>query len=84
MSIVIEIPDTVASAIHIPEVRRKDELLQELAVTLYRNGYLGFGKAREMAGQSKLRFAYTLQAQNVPRHYGQEELDEDINYAGRQ
>jgi predicted HTH domain antitoxin len=82
MSIMIEISDQVARAIHIPESRKKAELLQQLAISLYQNEYLSFGKAREMAGQSKLQFAFTLQSHNVPRHYGADEFHEDLCYAG--
>jgi predicted HTH domain antitoxin len=42
---------------------------------------LTFGKARELAGMHKYEFGQILVENQIPRHYGQEELDEDLAYA---
>jgi hypothetical protein len=53
----LTIPRSVADALALPEGRKKRELLRELAVTLYREEMLSFGKARELAGQIRRRSA---------------------------
>lgn len=78
----LHIPRSVADAITLPEARKEEELRRELALTLYREGMLSFGKARELADLDKLAFAQLLGARGIERHYGAEELDEDLAYAG--
>jgi predicted HTH domain antitoxin len=77
----LDIPRSVADALSLPEGRKKEELRRELAVTLYREEMLSFGKARELAGLSKQEFGKLLGERSVERHYGQEELEEDLRYA---
>jgi predicted HTH domain antitoxin len=81
MSLVLGIPDSVAAAIRLPEQRIKEELLKELAVTLYAQGLLSFGKARELTGVSKYEFGVLLGRRGIERHYTVAELADDIAYA---
>ncbi|MBI2297991.1 MAG: UPF0175 family protein [Armatimonadetes bacterium] len=78
MSLVLEIPDSVAGALLLPPAEREERLRQELAVTLYALEILGFGKARELAELGHYEFGQLLGRRGVPRQYGQEELDEDL------
>lgn len=78
----IIIPDSVLQAIRLPEKRIKDELLKELAISLYSQEILSFGKARELAQLGKYEFGKLLGEREIERHYGQEELEDDIKYAG--
>ena len=55
MSIYLEIPDTVAQAMRLPDSERKQRLMTELAVSLYAQRILSFGKARQLAEMSKKR-----------------------------
>ena len=41
-------------------------------------GILGVGKARELAGVSKLEFYGLLKKEGVPLNYGEEDLKKDI------
>lgn len=75
------IPDSVLQAIRLPEDRIQDELLKELAVSLYDQGILSFGKARELAQLGKYEFGKLLGERKIVRHYGSEELEDDIKYA---
>jgi predicted HTH domain antitoxin len=75
------IPDSVAQAIRLPEDRMHEALLVELAVALYAQGILSFGKSRELAGLGKYAFGQLLGQRGVLRHYGQEELEDDLTYA---
>jgi len=81
MGIQLEIPEGVTQAIKLPEERMKRELLIELALALYSQGLLSFGKARELAEMPRYEFGLLVVKRGIPRHYGPEELEEDIAYA---
>lgn len=83
MGIRLEISDSVAKAIRLPEPSMHDDLLAELALALYARGVLGFGKARELADMPKLEFGRLLGVRGIPRHYGPEDLADDLEYARR-
>lgn len=83
MGIKITIPDSVAQSIRLPEERMASELLKELALSLYEQGLLSFGKARELAGMGKYEFGQLLGDRKIKRHYGLEELENDQAYARR-
>ena len=84
MSVELHIPDSVAEAIRFPEKGLADRLLVELAAALYAQEALSFGKARELASMSKYEFALLLGRRGLPRHYGLEELEDDLRYARSQ
>jgi predicted HTH domain antitoxin len=77
----IRIPDSVVQAIRLPENRIKQELLKELALALYSQGIVSFGKARELAGMEKYEFGRLLGHREIYRHYGADELKDDLAYA---
>jgi len=81
MALNLEIPDSIVQAIRLPEGRISEELFKELAVALYAQGALSFGKARELASMKKHEFGQLLGERGVSRHYGQDELEDDLNYA---
>jgi Uncharacterized small protein len=82
MGIQILISDSVLQAIRLPEQRVEQELRQELAIALYTQDLLSFGKARELAVMDKYEFGQLLGERGVLRHYTSEELDDDLTYAG--
>jgi predicted HTH domain antitoxin len=55
--------------------------LIELAISTYSQGLLSFGKGRELARLGKFEFAQLLGKRGIPRHYGQDELEDDLSYA---
>lgn len=77
----IEVPGDVYDSLSVPDDEREDVLRQELAVSLYREGILSVGKARELAGLSRREFHRKLGERAVDRHYTSEELDDDFEYA---
>jgi predicted HTH domain antitoxin len=77
----LSIPQSVWEALALPEGRKEQEVRRELAVALYREDMLSFGKARELAGESKRGFAHLLGRRGVARHYGEQELEEDLAFA---
>ena len=54
------------------------ELKRELAIYLFQQGKLSFGKAREMTGMSVLTFQQMLGSRGIPVHYDSEEYEEDL------
>lgn len=77
----LQIPRSVADALALPEGRKSEELRRELALTLYREEMLSLGKARELARMGKQEFGRLLGERKIERHYGPEELEEDLRYA---
>lgn len=77
----VRIPDDVFNALRLPLGEVEAELAKELAVTLYARGALSLGKARKLAGLTLWEFEDLLGKRRVPRHYGEEELAEDVAYA---
>lgn len=55
-----------------------DELKQELALALFQQGKLSFGKAREMAGMTVWDFQLLLGARKIPVHYDIEDYEDDL------
>ncbi len=84
MAIHLEIPDAVAQAMRLPAGEQERRVLVELAVTLYAQSILSFGKSRQLSGLSKFEFGMALGRRGIPRHYTEEELKDDLEYAGRQ
>ncbi len=77
----IEIPKNIVLSLKIPYDSVKRQLTEELAIHLYREGFLSFGKAREFASLSRWEFAERLGKKGIPRHYTQEDLEDDIRFA---
>jgi predicted HTH domain antitoxin len=84
MSLMLEIPDSVARALRLPPKEQRRHLKTELAVSLYAQGILTLGKACELAGMSKIEFGLLLSRRNIPRLYDEQDLQDDLSYASRQ
>ncbi len=55
------------------------ELKRELAIHLYGQDKLSFGKAREMSGMTVWEFQQFLGARKIPVQYDIEDYEEDIS-----
>lgn len=53
------------------------DLKRELALALYQQGRLSFGKARELAGMTVWAFQQLLGSREIPVHYDVEDYLED-------
>ena len=84
MSLQLSIPDSILQAIRLPEQCIQQDLLHELAVALYAQDLLSFGKAGELAQMDKYQFGQLLVQRGILRHYGSEEREDDLTYAHRQ
>jgi predicted HTH domain antitoxin len=80
----LSIPESIIQSIRLPESRVETELLKELALALYAQELLSFGKARELANLDHWQFSQLLGERAIPRHYSETELSEDLSYARRQ
>ena len=72
-AISIEIPREVIHATRMTP----EELRRELAIHLFQQGKLSFGKAQEMAGMTVWIFQQLLGSRGIPVHYGMEDYEED-------
>ena len=77
----LDIPESVASSLRLPISEVEPRLKTELAVALFAQGILPFGKACELAGLSRYVFADLIGGRNVPRHYTESEFAQDLEYA---
>jgi predicted HTH domain antitoxin len=84
MSIILEIPDQVAHALKVPASEQSEQLMIELALSLYARGMLSFGKARELTNLNHMEFSKLLGRREIPRHYSEQDLNDDISYASGQ
>ncbi|SPE36703.1 conserved hypothetical protein [Candidatus Sulfopaludibacter sp. SbA6] len=80
MSITLQVPDSVAWSLRLPEGEVEERLRCELALSLHAQGILSFGKAVELAAISRYEFALLVARRGIPRHYGPEDLAEDLAY----
>lgn len=72
-SISLDIPEQVVRATRMSE----DELRRELALHLFEEEALSFGKARELAGISAWDFQLLLGQRGIPVHYDVEAYEAD-------
>ncbi len=83
LKITLEIPEDVLSAMKLPEEEIERELRKELALALYQRGVLPLSKARRLAGVTRWEFEELLGQRQIPRHYAEADLEEDIRYGLR-
>lgn len=81
VKLTLEVPAEVIDAVKLPPSEVEGELRKELALALYRRGVLSLGKARVLARMSRWAFEELLGQRGIARHYGANELEEDIEYA---
>jgi len=72
-TIAIEIPREIIHATRMTP----EELRRELAIYLFQQGKLSFGKAREMAGMTVWAFQQLLGSRGIPTHYDLEDYEAD-------
>ncbi len=77
----LNIPDSVLQGLRIPEAEIAQRLRAELAIALYAQGALSLGKAAELAQVDRMSFGQLVGQRGIARHYGDQELAQDISYA---
>ncbi|KAF5432154.1 putative antitoxin, contains HTH domain [Candidatus Methanophagaceae archaeon] len=73
-TISIEIPREVLHAARMTPL----DMRRELAIYLFQQGRLSFGKAREMAGMTVWAFQQLLASREIPVHYDMKDYEEDL------
>jgi len=81
MTLHFDIPESITSSLRLPVPEMEPRLRTELGVALYSQSILPFGKASELAGISRLEFAALVGQRGIPRHYTEQELAQDLEYA---
>jgi len=76
--ILIEVPQKILRSAKIPPGEVNERFKQELALRLYEQRILTFGKARELIGLSKWEFSKLLGKAGIKRNYDLEELERDL------
>jgi predicted HTH domain antitoxin len=79
--LVLEISDELQAALRLPPGDLEKELRKELALALYQREVLSLGKARQFAGMSKWEFEELLGQRSIRRHYSEDDLQQDLEYA---
>ena len=79
--LIVEIPEDVGDALLLPPAERERELRKELALALYHRGVLALGMATRLAGIDRIDFERLLGERKIPRHYTEDDLRDDIDYA---
>ena len=77
----LDIPESIASSLRLPMPEVEPRLRTELALALFSQGILPFGKACELAGSSRFTFAELVTSRGIPRHYTDGDLTLDLEYA---
>jgi predicted HTH domain antitoxin len=81
MTVRLDIPESIAASLRLPSAGLEPRLRAELAIALYAQGILPFGKASELAGVSRYGFTGLIGQRGIPRHYTENELAQDSEYA---
>jgi predicted HTH domain antitoxin len=71
----IDIPQDILDSARLSPAALK----QELAISLYAQRRLSIGKARELAGMSLWQFRQLLASRELPAHYDETDLLEDLD-----
>ncbi|HWG20087.1 MAG TPA: UPF0175 family protein [Terracidiphilus sp.] len=81
MTVRLEIPESIAASLRLPAPEMESRLRAELAVALYAQGILPFGKGAELADVPRYGFVELVARREIPRHYTENDLAQDMEYA---
>ena len=77
----LDIPESIANSIRLPMPEVEPRRRLELALALYAQGILSFGKAAELAELTRFAFADLTGERSIPRHYTEQDLAQDLDFA---
>ena len=81
MALHLDISESVAGSLRLPVQEIEPRLRAELALALYAQCILPFWKASELAAVSRYQLAELLGQRAIARHYADDELAQDLDYA---
>ncbi|OGO25620.1 MAG: hypothetical protein A2W33_04570 [Chloroflexi bacterium RBG_16_52_11] len=73
--ILFEVPQDILDSARLTPAQLKSEL----AISLYAQGRLSIGNARELAEMSLWEFRHLLASRRIPAHYDLTDLKEDLD-----
>lgn len=76
----IIVSEQIKNSLRLPPDEIEERLRVELALRLYSKGIVSFGVARRIAGLTKWEFIELLAKEGIPIHYGESELQEDLEW----
>lgn len=79
--ITLTIPSSIVQEMKLPPDTVQEELTNELALSLYHRGIITSIQACRLSGLDRFQFEELLWKRNIPIHYSEEDLDQDIKYA---
>lgn len=74
MSVTLDLPFDLYQAARLSP----EEVRRELALHLYREGKLSFGRARDLSGVDSWTFLHLLGARGIEAHYDVADYEEDL------
>lgn len=78
VNVAIKVPKDVLFAAGIREKNAASEFRKEIAIQLFREKHLSFGKACELAGMNKWDFVEVLGSRKIPLNYDIDSFREDL------
>ncbi len=82
-SILIEIPQEIASQLRLPPKRAKQMIMQELVIRLFEQEIITSAQGARLLNTDRLGFEHFLAEHEIPIHGGPEELTNDIRQLER-
>jgi predicted HTH domain antitoxin len=79
--IILTIPGSLVQEMKLPSDTVKEELLNELAVSLYRRRILTSAQACRLSGFERYQFEDLLWKRQILLHYSEEDLNRDIEHS---
>lgn len=78
-SILLEIPEEIASQIKLPPKRAKKMLMEELVLRLYEQGIITSAQGASLLKKDRVFFERFLAEREIPFHGEPHELDGDVD-----
>lgn len=79
--IILTIPSSLVQEMKLPPDTIREEITNELALSLYQRGIITSAQACRLTGLDRFQFEELLWKRHIPVHYSEEDLNQDIAYA---
>ncbi len=81
MKIALDLPDDFVNLMGLQPDAAPAQVKMELACALYARNLLSCGRAARLAGMDRIHFWEELGNRNIPLHYSEADLAQDLDYA---
>jgi len=78
ITVTMELPRDILSAANISEIKANSDIKKYLALYLFGERVLSFGKATELSGMNKFEFMELLGSKGISFNYDSEDYQEDL------